>query len=68
MMEKEQDILKRFIQIGVTTNLSWDDLRIPMEMLPEEEISRIVNLAEDTKELTRRKMWSEIHHALKRLA
>lgn len=39
-----------------------------MEMLPEEEISRIVNLAEDTKELTRRKMWSEIHHALKRLA
>ena len=67
-MKKEQDTLKRFVQIGASLNLSWDDLRIPMEALPEEEIAKIVRWAEEAKEPTRRGMWSEIHHALNNLA
>ena len=67
-MEKEQDILKRFVQIGVKLNLSWDDLRIPLEALSEEDIAKLVQWAEEAKGLTRRALWSEIHHALNNLA
>ena len=67
-MEKEQDTLRRFVQIGASLNLSWDDLRIPIEALSEQEITKIVQWAEESENLTRRGMWSEIHHALNNLA